>query len=127
MGFALRFLRLEHPPDPPITGTGLPHPSSLRLKPHCMHRISVCVRCVVENVPEPDWQRLKFGNPKGILTKKWRKCDTVDRRNPAKPPLLCEILPDMEMFSISTGAGFLPSTVKLMDFPKYTSDYTYDS
>jgi len=30
------------------------------LKPHCMHRISVCVRCVVENVPEPDWQRLKL-------------------------------------------------------------------
>eukprot|EP00913_Durusdinium_trenchii_P000683 g636.t1 len=30
------------------------------LKPHCMHRISVCVRCAVENLPEPDWQRLKL-------------------------------------------------------------------
>ena len=27
-----------------------------------MHRISVVVRCAVENLPEPDWQRLKpFG------------------------------------------------------------------
>ena len=25
----------------------------------------------------------------------WRKCDTVDGRNPAKPPVLYEILPDM--------------------------------
>lgn len=30
------------------------------LKPHCMHRISVVVRCAVENLPEPDWQRLKL-------------------------------------------------------------------
>ena len=29
------------------------------LKPQCMHRISVVVRCCVENLPEPDWQRLK--------------------------------------------------------------------
>ena len=28
-----------------------------------MHRISVCVRCAVENLPEPDWQRLKQGSP----------------------------------------------------------------
>ena len=34
----------------------------VRLKPHCMHSISVVVRCAVENLPEPDWQRLKpFG------------------------------------------------------------------
>jgi hypothetical protein len=27
-----------------------------------MHRISVVARCAVENLPEPDWQRLKpFG------------------------------------------------------------------
>ena len=31
-----------------------------RLKPRCMHRISVVVRCAVENLPEPDWQKLKF-------------------------------------------------------------------
>lgn len=30
------------------------------LKPHCLHRISVCVRCAVEGLPEPDWQRLKL-------------------------------------------------------------------
>ena len=36
---------------------------NVRLKPHCMHRISVVVRCAVENLPEPDWQRLKpFGS-----------------------------------------------------------------
>jgi len=49
----------------------------------------------VENVPEPDWQRLKFGIPKLHPHRWWRKWDTVDGRNPAKPPVLYEILPDM--------------------------------